>query len=249
MFNKLQGVHANLEPQDTETIADALCEIGKGLQAKKDYLASLKWLDRAHDLLNNSKPDLLTREATELRYVIMQSLVNVCLELQTSDSLKRARSLVDYIRADVGDRLFVLLLELELLDRLPAETFDSNAFANVIRRMIKAFDPTESYFKITLHHIRKLHDKSPAVSCCVLDKFMSSLQRYEVAEHTVDWNDRLVVTRIWMATSQRDSAEAIRELEKTLSKIPVPLKPDAAIAAHLVSTKTHIASKPLLTKL
>lgn len=191
-----------------------------------------KWLQRAWDDINSQRLQELPRDAVELRMAILQSLVTVLLSLETTESRDKAQDLVRYVESEVGDQPIVLLLNLEILNKSPAEIFDADAYGNILRRMIRSFQPSESRFKVLAHHIRRLYGKSPGLGCVILDGFLSSL----VETGQSAWIDRTVVTRIFMATSQRDFAGSIDEAEKSLSRLE-PISPDASFSAQTLIWK------------
>ena len=124
----------------------------------------------------------------------------------------------------------VSLLKLELLQKAPSEVFDSEAYDHVLRHIIRNFNYSDSGFKLIMHHIRKLHDKSPGAGCSVLDDFIVALSGAEKD----GWMEKAVVTRMWMITNQRDSVETINAAQGVLRHLPKPLSAEAAVAAQAV---------------
>lgn len=194
---------------------------------------AIKWLQRAWDAMNGQRLQELPRDAIELRMAILQSLVTALLGLQTSESSEKANNLVRYIESEVGDQPIVLLLNLEILNRSPAEVFDNEAYGNILRRMIRGFQPSDSNFKLLAYHVRKVHSKSPGLGCAILDEFLASL----IKTGQSGWIDRAVVTRIFMTTSQRDFAGSIDEAEKSLLRVEEPVGADASFSAHTLIWK------------
>lgn len=231
MYNSGKLAPESLDPYQIEKLADVLYEIGKDLSKKSDFSLAVKWLDRAHDTINSQGLELLSREAIELRTAVLQALVTALLDLGTTDGFQRANDLVNVIEAEMGNKLVVLLLRLEVLQKSPAEVFDSDSYADVVRRMIKSFHFSESVFKLVVHHIRKLHDKSPGLGCMVLDDFIRALRSAEKDE----WIERLIIVRIWMTTNQRDLVDTVQSAEHVLMKLDRTLSANGAVAAQTVS--------------
>ncbi len=232
MFNKAGPLRKNLNADYSEKLADVLYEIGSSLSAKQDFAMAVKWLERASDLFNDQIIELLSREGVELRMTILQAKVSALLGLNTVDGYERASSLVDYVESEVGTKPLVSLLKLDLLNKSPAESFDCDAYADVLRGMINTLSVSESTLKLLLHHIRKLHDKSPGIGCAVLDAFIHIVQRH----HNDDWLGRLVITRIWMTVNERDSNEMIDAARRLLSSLASPLPADATVTVQAVSS-------------
>ncbi|RYP22519.1 hypothetical protein DL765_001577 [Monosporascus sp. GIB2] len=214
-----------------EAFADALFEIGKSLAARNDISLATKWLDRAYDTINSRGLDQLSREAVELRMAISQALVHAHLNAGTDDSFQKAEDLVAYMESEIGDKLTVLLLRLELLLKSPAEVFDGPGFSAVLRRLIRNTDISETTFKIILHHVRILDSKSPTLACEILDYFFGTRV---LPSHRKEWIEKVVVFRTQMTTSRRDTAESIQSFAMILDAIEEndsqPLGAEAAVS-------------------
>ena len=189
-----------------ELFADALYEIGNSLVAKKDYSLAVKWLERSYEAINSRELDQLTREAVELRLAISQALINAHMESGSNDGLEKAENLIAYMESELGDKLTVLLLRLELLLKAPAEVFDSNAFADVLRRLMRRTDFSDTTFKIAMHHLRILSQRNPALACDVLDHFFDSRV---LSSHHQDWVEKAIVFRAQMATGLEGTSDSM----------------------------------------
>ncbi|KAK7740394.1 sporulation-specific protein 22 [Diaporthe eres] len=233
LFAQANDLLIKVKPASSNNIIDIYFQIGRGMLSKGDSPMAEKWLQRAWDAINGQRLQDLPRDAVELRMAIVQSLVTVLLDLQTNESNEKANNIVKYIESEVGDQPIVLLLNLEILNRSPAEVFDSEAYGNILRRMIRSFHPSESNFKLLAHHTRKVHAKSPGLGCAILDEFLTSLIKIGQG----GWIDKAVVTRIFMTTSQRDFGGSIDEAEKALSKVEEPVSADAGFSAHTLIWK------------
>ncbi|KAK5656256.1 hypothetical protein OQA88_5018 [Cercophora sp. LCS_1] len=233
MFVKGERLTKHLTPDYAERLADVLFEIGTGASREEDFAMGIKWLERANAILNGQNLEDLSKEGAELRMAILQALVTALLGTGKAENLEQARNYVDSIEDEVGGKLVVLLLRLELLEKTPAEVFDSDAYAQIIRRMVREFDYSEAGFKLIIYHIRKLHDKSPATGCLVLDDFIMALTKGECDERM----EKAVVTRMWMITNQRDTVNTIDAVHGLLSHLTRPLSAEAAVAAQALVWK------------
>lgn len=230
MYAKSELLQQFLTPDYAERLADVMFEIGRAMNARSEYPMAVKWLERANKIINAQNFESLSREGAELRMAILQALVTALLGTGRTDDLEQARKYVDCIEADVGRKLFVSLLRLELLQKTPAETFDEDSYASTLRGMIRDFAFSEPAFKLLIHHIRKLHDKSPATGSAMLDEFIIKLAR---GDNDV-WMEKAVITRMWMITSQRDTFNTLDAIHEVLSKLSRPLSAEAAVAAQAV---------------
>ncbi|PSR97315.1 meiosis protein SPO22/ZIP4 like-domain-containing protein [Coniella lustricola] len=224
---------SRIDAVSVERFAESIVRIGKGLLSKRDYPMAETWLQRAWELINGQQLENMSRDAVESRMAILQSLVTALMGLDTNESVRKAQNLVKCVESEVGDELVVLLLNLEILNKASAETFDGESYSNVIRRMIHGFKPTEANFKLVAHHIRILHIKCPSIGCSVANDFICSLVRSGRQE----WIDKAVITRIHMATSQRDFEGTVDEVFRSLTRLKQPLSTDASFAAQTLIWK------------
>lgn len=229
MYGKAQPILESLDPVSAEKMAEVLFEIGRDLSKKGDLTQAVRWLERAHDVISTQDLDRLSRDAVELRLAISQAHIHALLGMDTPAASQKALDLVDYIESEVGEKAVVLLLRLELLQKTPAEAFDVEAYADVLRRMARSFNFSEAHFRLLLHHARKLHDKSPSFASSVVNGMLGSAI---VTAGRDEWVERLVLFRIWMETSQRDSMAAVEALDRVLTGVQENLtKPFGASAA------------------
>lgn len=225
-----------LDPSSAEKMTEILFEIGKDLSKKEDFGMAVRWLERGYDIINAQDLSLLSRDAIELRLSVCQALIHALLGLGTPESSGKALDLVSYIESEIGEKPVVLLLRLELLQKAPAEVFDIEAYADILRRMVWSFNFSEAHFKLLVHHARKLHDKSPTLATSVVD---GMLRGTIVSSGREEWIERLVLLRIWMETTQRDGMRAIEELMGVLvglqDNLSKPFGASTAVGALTVS--------------
>ncbi|KAI8625467.1 SPO22-domain-containing protein [Xylariaceae sp. FL1651] len=214
LYAGTEKIRQTLDPSLAEKLADALFEIGRNLADKKNSVLAAKWLERAYELINGQEIDRLSRDAIELRLAISQAMIQVYLDTQTPESFERAKNHIAYIESELGDKLIVLLFRIELLLRSPAEVFDSNAYADILGRMMRTVDMSESSFKLLLYHIRKLDDKNHSAACSALDEF---LKAYVLTAQRDEWVDKTTILRTHMAVRE-DSHESIKALEAVLDQ-------------------------------
>ncbi|KAK4245326.1 meiosis protein SPO22/ZIP4 like-domain-containing protein [Corynascus novoguineensis] len=216
MYSKTDYLRPLLTPEYAERLADVLYEIGKSLSAKGDFKIAIKWFERANDIINGQKFEQFSHQGLELRLAIIQALVTALLAAGIPEGIEKAKNYIDFIEAKSGNKFVVSLLKLELLQNTPAKVFDSEAYADVLLYIIQNFSFSESAFILIIHHIRKLHDKSPEKD---------------------EWLEKAVVTRMWMITNQRDSLEAIGAIQGVLGCLRNPLSAEAAMAVQALLRK------------
>lgn len=235
LFTSSHELLSRIKPAASEKIGDSLFQIGKGLLSKHDYPIAEKWLQRAWDVILGQPLQDMSRDAVELRMAVFQALIAALLGIETTDSIEKAQNLTNYVRSDIGDQPVVLLVGLELLNKSPGETFDGEAYGNILRRMITSLSVNENNFKLFMSHIHTLHLKCPALGCSIVDELLALL----VKEGQTTWIDKLVVVRIKMATTHRDFDETVQEARKAVSRLERPVSADASIAAQTVRLQAH----------
>lgn len=237
LFEQSMSSQHLFDPHTAESLADVLYEMGKDLLGRKEYRLASKWLERAYDALNQQELDKLSIDASELRVSIVQSLIKALLGSEGPEALERARSLVTLLEDELGDKLIVLLLKLELLCAPTPEPFDSSSYSDVLHRMTRTMFLNEGNFRLIMFHIRKLNDKSPSLACKALDEILT-LRLLHAEELKDSWIGKTLVTRLYFTVNERDSPDALQLLhdlfEVIMTNITRPLTSDAALAAHTV---------------
>lgn len=71
---KCKQLSSAMNYSTAESFADLLYEIGKGFIEKRSYEASVRWLERAYDVLGEQEYENFGPEAGELRLSVMQSI-------------------------------------------------------------------------------------------------------------------------------------------------------------------------------
>lgn len=234
MYTKALLLERALDPSTAESLADLLFEMGRELLGKKQFDLAVKWLDRAFAVLNTQELDRLSSDASELRTSIIQCSVKALLGVGQQDAKDQADSLVGLLENEVGDKLVVLLLKLEILS-VSDDVFDSISYGTVLQKIIRTVPLTDPTFKLIMHHIRKLNDKSPSLASNMLDEFLQS----RIFEADNDgWLETVLINRLWTATSQRDSAEVVssirRILDVVIQNVKRPLGSSTIFAAQMV---------------
>ncbi|POR34574.1 Uncharacterized protein TPAR_05222 [Tolypocladium paradoxum] len=233
MFSKTDLLRQNLDVSAAENMADTLQHIGADLSSAGDHNMALKWFKRASDLVNSQNLEQLSMHGLELRLAICQGRVQSLLGIGSPECLQEANDLVAYVESEVGDKPFVLHWRLEIIQKSPEEVFDAEAYASILRRMIRCFDFSDGTFHFLLHHIKELRDKSSRLACGLLDEL---LKQHVLHSRNNAWINKAVVRRVWMATMNSESTESLTALHDLLDQVfdalSEPLSPDATGAAH-----------------
>jgi hypothetical protein len=74
MFAKCKQLASTLNPSAAENLVDLLYEIGKGSMERRHFELAVRWLERAHEILEDQELEMLSFEAGQLRLSVMQTL-------------------------------------------------------------------------------------------------------------------------------------------------------------------------------
>ena len=243
MFNKANVSKRPIDPHTAESLSDVLYEMGRGLLEKREYQMAVTWLDRACGMLDCQEPDRLSADANELRISIIQATVKALLGVNSPEEMERARNLVAQLELEVGGRLIVLLLHLEILSASVDVNFDADAYANTLRKMIRIVSMSDGNLKLILSHIRKLNDKNSKLACIALDDF-ATLRI--LPEGILERIEKVIITRLYLIKAERDDEDDLLPLETLLdaaaANLAEPLSAAACLAAHTVCCYHYIMS-------
>lgn len=235
MFHKATNSCEKLEASTTESLADVLYEMGKQLLHKKQHSLAIKWLRRALEIINSRHLDELSIDASNLRISVIQSLIKALLSVEDKKLILEAQSLLDMLEAEVGDKLVVLLLRLEMLTIPSNDRFDCHAYRDILQRIMRIAHLTEPNFKLLMFHIRKLNDESPNLARQTIEELINTRILTEGRDEHIE---KILVTRIWMALGHKDSENETERLSSLLSKLLANTKksisPTATLASHTV---------------
>lgn len=240
MYTNARNSKRVFDPNTAESLADVLFELGKSLLATQQYGIGTKWLERALEVLADQELDKLSMDASELRISIIQSCVKAQLKIKQEPALEKAQNLVQTLAHELGDKLIVLLLRLEVL-AANTTAFDHVSYSEILGRIIRSAVLNEQNFKLVMFHIRKLNDKSPDLACKLIDDLFRLRILHDGREELVE---KITITRLWITVAQQQTLEALSGLEGFLDSIienfKNPITPKATLAAHTV---TFLSSK------
>jgi tetratricopeptide (TPR) repeat protein len=243
MYKNACSEQRKFDPDTAESLADVLYEMGKSLLGAAQYNSAIKWLDRALEILADQELEKLSMDASDLRISIIQSTVKARIHLKDEQSLEQARDHINLLENELGDRLIVLVLHLEILEATPVENFDSTAFSDVLGRIIRSAVLNNDNFRLVMFHIRKLNAKNQASACKSLSDLLRLRIMAEGADERRNWMiEKALITRVWMAVGQRDTLDTLSTLEDFLNTIVADIagtiSSTASLAAHTVRYST-----------
>jgi hypothetical protein len=232
MYSKSADLRQRLDPTSAEDLTDVLFEIGKSLLQRNDFSMAVKWLDRAYTFLDSQDLESLTREAIELQLAISQALIRAFLGMNTPESIAKAESHVAYLESVMGDKIVVLLLRLEIIVKAPDEVFDSDAYADVLRRLVRSIVLTESTFSLIIKHVRMLNERKPDLATQILDEFLIT---QVIPSQRERWTEMVALLKISLSRERVHSIGDIDGLRSTFDRIASGMeKPLSATAVRTI---------------
>ncbi|RSL67820.1 hypothetical protein CEP53_002853 [Fusarium sp. AF-6] len=242
MYTKADDLLRHLDPLSAEQLADTLQDIGANLSEKGDHEMALKWLRRAHTLINGQELERLSTEGLEVRMAIHHDLIQTLLATGSPERVQEADDLVSYVESEIGDKPVVLHWKLEILQRSPGEIFDTDACASILRRMVRSLDLSDAALGFLLHNIKELRDRGSRPAIGLLDELL--LTRLLPCGN-MDWIGKTLVRRIWMGTMDTEASDAATRLIQLLEQLAEDSRPcnvDVAAAAQSLMWKKLDAS-------
>ncbi|EEU44120.1 uncharacterized protein NECHADRAFT_30505, partial [Fusarium vanettenii 77-13-4] len=222
MYTKADNLLCCLDPFSAEHLADTLQDIGTNLSGKGDHEMALKWLRRAHALINGQELERLSTEGLEIRMVIHHDLIQTLLATRSPERVQEADDLVSYVESEIGDKPVVLHWKLEILQRGPSEIFDVDACASILRRMVRSMDLSDATLGFLLHNINELRERGSRLAIGLLDELL--LTRLLPCGN-MEWIGKTLVRRIWMGTMENEASDAATRLIQLLEQLAEDSRP------------------------
>ena len=239
MLNKVKVVSVNREPSSAEELADLCFEIGRSQSKKTQWAEAVHWMENAHNILLSQSQDLLSSDAAELRISIMHDMARALLSLESDSSQKQACNIVRELEIDCGDRLFILLLKLDIF--ATDVSHSTQDYCDILHKIVRSVHLTDTNVKTVLHHVHKLRSRSPLMAHRALFTLLS--ERLLGAEET-KWIEKTLITIIWNCTSSTDFLDVLTSLSEVLDAVAngttQSLSPHATHAAQIVRNIEHV---------
>ncbi|KAF5027780.1 hypothetical protein F66182_111 [Fusarium sp. NRRL 66182] len=216
MYTKADIPSRQLEPSSAEQLADTFHCIGSDFSSKQDYGMAIKWLRRAHGLVNNQELERLSTPGLELRLSIRHELIQALLATGSQGSLQEADELAAHVESEIGDKPVVLHWKLEILRRSPSEVFNADAYSSILRRMIRSLDLSDAGLVFLLHSINELRDRQPRLAVGLVDEL---ILRKLLPYGNMDWIGKALVRRVWMGTMETDGSVGATDLMQLLGQL------------------------------
>lgn len=233
MLTKLNPTMDEVDPSLAESLADLFFEIGSDQWKKSLYTETVRWLEKAYDVLVAQSLEALSSDAGELQVSIMHLLVRALIKLPGEGNWSKAWNLVGQLEIDSGNRLAVLLLKLDLYAINPSAS--AQDYCGVLQRISRTVHLTDSNLKTTIHHVHNLRLRDTRMAHVTLETLL--LERLIDAGEPV-WMERTLVTMIWNCTTSTELTDGLDLLRSVLDTLFAntgrAIQPSATHASQIV---------------
>lgn len=215
------------------SVCELVLEYGSSLFRSKDEKAIL-WLRACQELVIAQEDD----KYLDIRVVAVQNLARAYLAREEEGDLDQVASILDYAAQDYPVASWLYLLKVEYAAKRYSN--DATPMATLLESMIRIVQLTQPIFQSLMRKIHDLHKLSLQSACKVIDILLPKTAEADEA----DWIERVLVTRIWLATQFPEDQHiiaidslvaAFNGLEKKLAR---DLSPKATHASQIVSRCT-----------
>ncbi|KAM0559355.1 hypothetical protein ACHAPJ_004379 [Fusarium lateritium] len=216
MYAKADTLLRQLDPSSAEQLADTFHCIGSDFSSRKECDVALKWLRRAHSLINDQELERLSIEGLELRTSIYHELIQALLATGSQEGLQEADNLASHVESEIGDKPVVLHWKLEILQRSPGEVFNVDACASILRRMIRSLDLSDAGLGFLLHKISELRTRGPRLAVSLMNELILSKL---LPCGNRDWMGKAIVRRVWVGTMETELSVGATDLIQLLERL------------------------------
>ncbi|KAL2001085.1 hypothetical protein VTN02DRAFT_2252 [Thermoascus thermophilus] len=203
LFSKIPRSAVKKDPKLAEQLADLCYDVGNRTLSNRKADLAIIWLERAAeaDIVSSQRLEEPNTNGNDMRLVILHALVRANLELNTEESWSNITRLLEELNRDFGDRLPVLVLQLEVTSKQANPDYQN--FYNILETIIRMLDLTSDNIKLALHYIQMLKDWSVRLSAEALKQLLQRLASTNDNESV----ERGFVTLIWMLTTSSSNEQ------------------------------------------
>ena len=184
-------------------------------------------------MLTSQPSEALSNDGGELKIAISHLLARALLESPDVEAREKVRNIVSDLSAKHSDKMFLLLLKLDLFAVEP--NIPHEDYRDVLLRIVRSAHVTESTLKTIMHYVHNLRSLSAHLAHDVLKALL--LERLSSAEQP-EWVEKVLITLIWNSTTSSNPVDHIRSLQRLFLGLKnqnnVSIGFSAAHAAHVV---------------
>ncbi|KAK6504736.1 hypothetical protein TWF481_006675 [Arthrobotrys musiformis] len=248
-FSRDESAAVRLEPRIRESLGKVLYKIGKDMVKRANLTTGIQWLARALEIVDTEHVGS-ERFAAELRFGIMQNLVQTSLKTEAPSDLQKAEEVMEVMVKEWPERLSVHCLGLDII---VAQKLGAEAYHAALMKMMSTVVLSERSFKAIVGkcHVLLAQDLQGRggggreffrhrLACNVLDHFVTDRL---TLEDNQGWIEQVFVTRVWMIVQDAHlhDEEVIQGLqqmcEATSTKLAKPLSISATHASQILLWK------------
>jgi hypothetical protein len=197
MYEKFEKLKDMVDASTRQTMAERLFVIGKDAYQAQNMPRAVQWLEYALTHMVETEAAMLSKDAEELKLAVYDSLVKAKIAQGTPESAREAQEHVEYLQTRLGDSPIVLFLRIHLLESVPGEELDVDAFAVVLRKLAKSFSITLHMVDWMCVRLLALYERRPQVAMQILDELLVGRVLPTESE---EWTTKVFGLRVKMAT-------------------------------------------------
>lgn len=213
MLSKLadQSLLTKLDQSKYLSVVESIFNCGTTYLREKIMHKAILWLTQCHSLVFHRDASCLL----DLRIKTVQNLIRAYLWRNEHDDLEQAASLLESAAEDypVAAWLYFLRLDYALL----LHPGNSEPLTILLESLIRIVHLTDDVFHSIIRKVHELFKIDRRSTCRVLDLLLP--KSADLGE--IDWVEKALVTRIWVATqiSESDHDDCINRLSESFNRL------------------------------
>ncbi|ORY80875.1 meiosis protein SPO22/ZIP4 like-domain-containing protein [Protomyces lactucae-debilis] len=219
---------ARIDTTKSLSVAETSFDLGTECLRSNELDKAIDWLSETHKMIISQEEEMYA----DLQVCTMENLARAHLRRNKDDDLQRVQILLDQAHEHYPVASWLYCLKLEFL----AVRHETNeAFTETLNSMIRVVQLNGKVFNAIMHKIHDLHTRDMTAAIQALDYLMPKI----VDTGEVEWLERALVTRIWIATQvPEDKHSAVLvTLQDMLARLEQQLtRPLSAKAEHACLT-------------
>ncbi|EPS39658.1 hypothetical protein H072_6544 [Dactylellina haptotyla CBS 200.50] len=197
-FARDESAASRLQPRIRESLGKTLYRIGKDLVKHANLTGGVEWLARAMEVVD-PKHVGSDQFATELRFGVMQHLVQASLKTQMPVNLERARDALEMMTNEWPERLNVHCLGLDIIvaQGLGTELYHASLIKMMTGNVALKIETGGNRILGKCHVLmaQDLQGRGHRFACNVIDRFVTERL---IQEDNQSWIEQAFITRVWM---------------------------------------------------
>ncbi|EDN07288.1 predicted protein [Histoplasma mississippiense (nom. inval.)] len=135
MFSKIDVEYLKHDPTMAERCAGVTYDIGKSMIIRGEHSSAACWLQRSYEALPQPEIGRIGENRRELQFAVLLARVRANMFLQHEHGETIVSSLLDILEQEYGNRLPVILLNLDVISKSPSPD-SQRYYANILKQLL-----------------------------------------------------------------------------------------------------------------